>query len=242
MTTSDIDFNRAERRGFPETILCAWKTQDQLLEIFKKFADKDLTALGTRATPEQIDFLVQQHQAGELPPIHAHKASGVIVMDNSICNLGSLVDSLPHTKPSGAHVALVAAGSSDVSVVHEASSVLGYFGIPHVAYVDKGVASISRIMNLAEDLTDAVAVIVVAGMDGALPSVTAGLVSAPVIAVPTSVGYGSSFEGLAALLAMLNSCAEGVSVVNIDNGFGAAYQAAQIYRLASSFERPSSFE
>lgn len=242
MTTSDIDFNRTQRRGFPETILCAWKSEDQLLEIFKKFADKDLTALGTRATPEQITFLVQQHQAGVLPQIHTQEESGVIVMDNSTHNLSSLVDTLPATKPEGAHVALISAGSSDVSVVQEAASVLGYFGIPHVAYVDKGVASLSRIMNLTESLSDAVAIIVVAGMDGALPSVTAGLVSVPVIAVPTSVGYGSSFEGLAALLAMLNSCAEGISVVNIDNGFGAAYQAAQIYRLASSFECASSFE
>lgn len=231
MTISDLDFKRSERRGFPETVLCAWKSNEQLIQIFSAFAHQGKSALGTRATPEQIEQLMQQADQGLLPPVYADISCGVVAMDGIDRSCQAVVAPLRVAPLDIPHVALIAAGTSDYRVIREAAAVCTYFDVPYVAHMDKGVACIERILRTADCLKSAVAVIVAAGMDGALPSVCAGLVSVPIIAVPTSVGYGASFDGLAALLSMLNSCSEGVSVVNIDNGFGAAYQAAQIYRL-----------
>jgi NCAIR mutase (PurE)-related protein len=206
-----VDHHRPLRQGHPEVVFCAGKTVEQVVGICERLAAVNETFVGTRATAEQGAALEERfdllewNQLGRtvyLPP--------------------------PEPVPLTGKVLVVSAGTSDLPVAEEAAVVAGAFGHHVERLVDVGVAGIHRILTAGTRLAQADVVIVVAGMEGALPSVVGGLVSGPVIAVPTSVGYGASFGGLAALLAMLNSCAAGVTVVNIDNGFGAAMAASRI--------------
>ncbi len=208
-----VDVDRLRRRGFPEAALAEGKSPDDLAQILMALVEKNGVALATRAGPHHFEKVIQA-----LPDARFESIGRCIVIERT--PLPRLIGK----------VAVVSAGTTDRPVVEEARVALQLFGNPVEIIQDVGVAGIQRALA-ARDLVESCAVaIVVAGMDGALPSVIAGLVSTPVIAVPTSVGYGASFGGIAALLSMLNSCASGVTVVNIDNGFGAAYAASSINR------------
>lgn len=210
-----IDNNRTERTGFPEVIYCAGKTPKQVREIFGTMADKGENVLATRADNDVFDVL-----KADYPRAHFHDDARIISLKN-------------HEFPiSNDHaIAVITAGTSDLPVAEEAALTAEFYGNKVIRISDVGVAGIHRLLNRIELIRSARVLIVVAGMEGALPSVVGGLVDKPVIAVPTSVGYGASFGGLAALLGMLNSCASGISVVNIDNGFGAGYLASMMNRL-----------
>jgi pyridinium-3,5-biscarboxylic acid mononucleotide synthase len=211
-----VDHHRALRCGFPEVIFGAGKTPEQIAAIFARLAATRQNVLATRVSSEAAD-LVRSRFAGAV----YHELARVLCLRQT-----------PPAEPEGGYVAIVSAGSSDMPVAEEARLTVEMLDEPALTLYDLGVAGLHRLLARSGELRQANVVVVVAGMEGALPSVVGGLVKAPVIAVPTSVGYGASFQGLAALLAMLNSCAAGVSVVNIDNGFGAGYQAAMINRLA----------
>ncbi len=212
-----LDHHRSLRCGWPEVIFCASKTVEQTRVIFARLADRGHNVLATRATPEQYAAIAE-----DSPKAQWDQLSRTIALYQ---------DEQP--EPVG-HVAIVAAGTSDLSVAEEARVTAEIMGAAVTTHYDVGVAGIHRLLAQTETLTAANAVVAVAGMEGALASVVGGLVSAPVIAVPTSVGYGASFGGLAALLTMLNSCAAGVSVVNIDNGYTAGHIAAMINRQSVS--------
>lgn len=207
-----IDHNRALRQGYPEVIYCPGKTLDQIVAIAERIAERGDGFLATRADAE------------------VRAALGARFSSANLNDLGRTVWlASEHPAPRGTgDVLIVTAGTSDLPVAEEAAVSAVALGNSVKRLTDVGVAGIHRLLSRAEILHSARVVIVVAGMDGALPSVVAGLVRAPVIAVPTSVGYGASFGGVAALLAMLSSCAAGLTVVNIDNGFGAAVAASRI--------------
>jgi len=208
------DLDRQERIGFAEVIYCPGKTDEQLREVsVALFAAHD-NVMATRATPEQAAVFQ------ELGPDVQYNAPGRIVFQHK-----------NKTISGRGPIAVVSAGTTDIPVAEEAACTAEVMGNEVRRIFDVGVAGIHRILNRRGDLEEAEVVIVVAGMEGALPSVVGGLISRPIIAVPTSVGYGASFQGLTALLGMLNSCAPGVTVVNIDNGFGAAYAASRINRV-----------
>ncbi len=207
-----IDHNRALRQGYPEVIYCPGKTLDQVVAIAERIAERGDGFLATRAEPEVRAALGARFPAARL---------------NDLGRTAWLLPESPAPRGTG-DVLIVTAGTSDLPVAEEAAVTAAALGNTVKRLTDVGVAGIHRLLSRAEALHSARVVIVVAGMDGALPSVVAGLVRAPVIAVPTSVGYGASFGGLAALLAMLSSCAAGLTVVNIDNGFGAAVAASRI--------------
>ncbi|MGB8022376.1 MAG: nickel pincer cofactor biosynthesis protein LarB [Candidatus Nanopelagicales bacterium] len=208
---AELDFDRAERRGYPEAVYCESKSPAQLRLIAAAVRERAARTLFTRAGAEQAVAVL-----AELP--------------DASHDLESRLLWWPAEPPAatGGLVVVAAAGTSDLPVAREAQLVARFLGRRTELVPDVGVAGLHRILNRLELLRSAAVIVVVAGMDGALPSVVAGLVAAPVIAVPTSVGYGAAFEGLAALLTMLNSCAPGVAVVNIDNGYGAGHLAAQI--------------
>ena len=213
-----IDHHRALRSGFPEVVFGEGKTVDQTIAICERLAERGDGFLVTRTNDEQRAALTRQ-------------------FPSSLSNVLARTVRLPGTAgpvgPGRTQTALiVTAGTGDLPVAEEAAETLHALSITVTRLTDVGVAGIHRLLSQQESLRGAAVVIVVAGMDGALPSVVGGLVRVPVIAVPTSVGYGASFNGLAALLTMLNSCAAGVTVCNIDNGFGAAMAAARI--LAAS--------
>lgn len=208
-----LDISRAQRTGLPETIYCAGKEKEQLLKILQSFQQQNCSVLGTRCSPEQAGF-VKEHGL----PVVYDKLARIIKLTNS---------SRPSLK---GKIAVCTAGTSDLPVAEEAAQAAEFFGAEVNRHFDIGVAGIHRLFAKLEEIRQADVIIAVAGMEGALPGVLAGLVDAPVIAVPTSVGYGAFFQGLAPLLTMINSCAEGVSVVNIDNGFGAAVLACKILR------------
>ena len=209
-----LDHHRQLRRGGIETVFCAGKTAEQVRAIFERFISAAGNALGTRATPEQADYV-----RAALPEVQYDPVSRLLfVMRNSKSKIGC--------------VAVCTGGTSDLPVAEEAAKTAEFFGAEVKRFYDVGVAGIHRLFACIDEIRTANAVVAVAGMEGALGGVLAGLVSVPVVAVPTSVGYGASFEGIAPLLTMLNSCAEGMSVVNIDNGFGAGYLAARINSLA----------
>jgi hypothetical protein len=204
-----LDHDRARRKGFPEVVFCQGKTPRQAAEIFGRLAAVSPRVLATRASTDH------------------YRAAKRVVRDARYDDLARAiwVDREPgRARHPG--VAVVAAGTSDLPVAEEAARTLDVMGHAADRVYDVGVAGLHRLVRHAPALRRATVVIVVAGMEGALPSVVGGLVAAPVIAVPTSIGYGASLGGIAALLAMLNSCAPGVAVVNIDNGFGAGYIAA----------------
>ncbi|MGA8654593.1 MAG: nickel pincer cofactor biosynthesis protein LarB [Chthoniobacterales bacterium] len=208
-----VDIGRRARRGFPEAVFAEGKSGVELGEILNTLVTHDGVALATRASGDQ--FAVVQKRLGD---VRFETRARMIVLERR---------ALPRLP---GKAAIVSAGTTDTPVVEEARVTLELFGANAEVVQDVGVAGIHRTLAARERFETADAIIVVAGMDGALPSVIGGLVSKPVIAVPTSVGYGTSFGGITALLAMLNSCASGVTVVNIDNGFGAAYAAALILR------------
>ncbi|MDO5499028.1 MAG: nickel pincer cofactor biosynthesis protein LarB, partial [Propionibacteriaceae bacterium] len=207
------DFQRAERRGYPEAVFCQGKTVGQVRSIARAWgrAAGGQPALFTRCTPDQAAAVTE-----ELPG----------TAYDEIARLAAWPAAAP--EPTGGLVVVVAAGTSDLPVAREAAVTVERLGRRCELVVDVGVAGLHRVLDRMPLLRSAACVVVVAGMDGALPSVVAGLVGCPVVACPTSVGYGAAFGGLAPLLAMLNSCAPGVGVVNIDNGYGAGHLAAQI--------------
>jgi NCAIR mutase (PurE)-related protein len=208
-----VDHHRALRHGIPEVVFARGKTPEQVLAIAACLLENSQNVLITRADRECAQLVTSQLAGGEYLPL-----SGVIRFwrDHKLHGRGK--------------IAVVCAGTSDMPVAEEAQVTAELMGNQVEAINDVGVAGIHRLMQSRERITEAEVVVVCAGMEGALPSVVGGLVSCPVIAVPTSVGYGASFNGLAALLGMLNSCASNVSVVNIDNGFGAGYVAGLINR------------
>ena len=215
--TEDLDFarvdhHRALRQGHPEVVFCAGKTLDQLLSICDRLDAANGGFLGTRVTVEQAEELLRRFPGSRWDPIGR-----------------TVYRPAPDARiPTGEPVLVVTAGTSDLPVAAEAAVTAEAWGARVERLSDVGIAGLHRLLAASEQLARAGAIVVVAGMEGALPSVVGGLVDVPVIAVPTSVGYGASFGGLAALLGMLNSCAAGVTVVNIDNGFGAAVAAARI--------------
>ena len=210
-----IDHHRSLRQGHPEVVFCEGKTPDQVVAICERLEAADGTFLGTRASEAVANRLQDRFPSTAWNPL----ARTVHL---------PLVDGSPR-KGTGT-ILVVSAGTSDLPVAEEAAVVADAFGNTVERLVDVGVAGMHRLLAAGEQLQQARVLIVVAGMEGALPSVVGGMVAAPVIAVPTSIGYGASFGGLAALLAMLNSCAAGITVVNIDNGFGAAVAASRICR------------
>ena len=208
---ADLDLDRARRRGYPEAVYCPGKTPEQVGLIAATLRERGARTLFTRAGPEHAAAVL-----AELPDaLHADD-----------CGLLAWPPEPPD--PAGGHVVVVAAGTADHRVAREALLTAQHLGRTADLVMDVGVAGLHRLLRRLDALRAARVIVVVAGMDGALPAVVAGLVAAPVVAVPTSTGYGASFEGLAPLLTMLNSCAPGVAVVNIDNGYGAGHLAAQI--------------
>jgi NCAIR mutase (PurE)-related protein len=213
-----IDHHRALRQGYPEVILGQGKTLEQVVTIARHIAARGEGFLVTRASGEVLSGLEEAFPS---------------VVINPLGRCAHLAPNEPVPRGRGT-ILIVTAGTSDLPVAEEAAVTALALGNEVERLVDVGVAGIHRVLSGAETLTNASVVIVVAGMDGALPSVVGGLVATPVIAVPTSVGYGASFGGIAALLAALNSCASGVTVVNIDNGFGAAVAASRITHASIS--------
>ena len=208
-----VDHHRAMRCGFPEVIFCTGKTDGQVAGIAERIVASGSDLLATRATPAMYDAV-----AARCPGAEYDEAARTIVVQESWRDLGI------------GEVLVVSAGTSDIPVAEEAAVTARVLGNRVERLYDVGVAGIHRLLSHHEAIMNASVLVVAAGMEGALPSVVGGMVSRPVIAVPTSVGYGASFNGLAALLAMLNSCASGVTVVNIDGGFNAGYAAGLINR------------
>jgi NCAIR mutase (PurE)-related protein len=212
-----VDHHRSLRSGLPEVIYAAGKTPQQVVDIFSSLARDGVDVLATRAGSEAANAVLALH-----PTATYNSAARTIALRQS--------------KPSktAGHIAVVCAGTSDLPVAEEAAITAEVFGTRVTRLYDVGVAGLHRLLAVLDPLRSADVVIVCAGMEGALPSVVGGLVAVPVIAVPTSVGYGASFGGATALLGMLNSCSPNVTVVNVDNGFGAAYSAVLIARAASA--------
>ena len=213
---AQVDTHRGLRRGFPEVIFGAGKTPDQIVQIAAKLLAREQRVLVTRVSSEHARRLRRR-----FPRAVHHELARCVTIEKK-----------PLPKRPGT-IAVVCAGTSDLPVAEEAAITADIMGNRVERVTDVGVAGVHRLFDRLDTIQRANVVIVVAGMEGALPSVVAGLVSKPVIGVPTSVGYGTSFSGLAALLSMLNSCASGLTVVNIDNGFGAGYAASQINALAT---------
>jgi hypothetical protein len=211
-----VDHHRALRHGFPEVVFGQGKTPDQVVALAVRIAERGEGFLATRLAPEAREPLRSALPAIEL---------------NELGRTAYLAPAQAVERRRRGTVLIVTAGTSDLPVAEEAAVTARAYGNPVERLTDVGVAGIHRILSARDTLSTAAVVIVIAGMEGALPSVVGGLVSVPVIAVPTSVGYGASFGGLSALLGMLNSCASGVTVVNIDNGFGAAAAASRINLL-----------
>jgi len=214
MGYAKLDMHREVRSGFPEVIFCSGKADEHLLHIVGKLYEKNGEVFGTRASVYQYELVKEKFPAAEYDPL-----SGILKIDGKKREKKGLV-------------AVCTAGTADISVAEEAAQTAEYFGTHVERIYDVGVSGMHRLFSRLDTIQEANCVVAVAGMEGALASVMGGLVKRPVIAVPTSVGYGASFHGLSALLTMINSCANGIAVVNIDNGFGAGYLATQINRLA----------
>ncbi len=220
---ASIDHHRALRQGFPEVILAAGKTPEQVVAIAERIAQNGDAVLITRTDDSSRAALLER-----FPQIEVNKLGRTAYLE---CELSP--------QEGMGTVLIITAGTSDLPVAEEAAATSRALGDKVERLTDVGVAGIHRLLARGESLAEAAVIIVVAGMEGALPSVVGGLTRVPVIAVPTSVGYGASFGGIAALLGMLNSCASGVTVVNIDNGFGAAYAAARITHVTCSAQGPA---
>ena len=210
-----VDYAREERQGFPEVIYGEGKTQEQIEIIMGKLIEKHGKVLVTRVNGEKGNYLLKA-----FPKANYDSLSRIMVYGKS-------------EQQYAGEVMVLCAGTSDLFVAEEAAITAEWMGCTVKRIYDVGVAGIDRLLAYRNEITRASVLIVVAGMEGALPSVVGGLVDRPVIAVPTSIGYGVHLEGITPLLAMMSSCASGMSVVNIDNGFGAAYQAAMIMKLVS---------
>lgn len=209
-----LDMHRAVRSGFPEVIFCSGKADEHLLHIAKRLYEADGEVFGTRASEHQYELLKE-----EIPGIVYDPVSHILKAEKA-------------GKARRGLIAVCTAGTADIPVAEEAAQTAEYFGSCVSRIYDVGVSGIHRLLSRVDVIQQANCVVAVAGMEGALASVLGGLVDKPVIAVPTSIGYGASFHGLSALLTMINSCANGIAVVNIDNGYGAGYIATQINRLA----------
>ena len=209
-----LDHHRALRSGFGETVFCQGKPDEYLVEIYRKFVERDGEVLGTRAVKEQFELV-----KAAIPEVTYDPISRILKVERK-------------NKERTGCIAVCTGGTADIPVAEEAAQTAEYFGSNVDRIYDVGVAGIHRLLSNRERIGRASCIVAVAGMEGALGTVIAGMADCPVIAVPTSVGYGASFHGLSALLTMLNSCANGISVVNIDNGYGAGYIATQINRLA----------
>ena len=258
MGVARLDTQRKERSGFPEVIFCSGKPDDYLVAIYRKITELEGRAFGTRATPHQAALVQEAIPAAEYDPV-----SRILKVERSGGASGDLGASGMHGVSgntgasgscdtsnvsgatgvhgvsgvgiaSGGRVAVCTGGTADIPVAEEAAQTAEFFGARVDRFYDVGVSGIHRLFNNMDEIRKADCVIAVAGMEGALPTVIGGMVRNPVIAVPTSVGYGANMQGLTALLTMINSCANGVAVVNIDNGYGAGYMATQIGRLAAS--------
>ncbi|MEK8129605.1 nickel pincer cofactor biosynthesis protein LarB [Paenibacillus filicis] len=216
---AQLDVRRADRTGFPEIVYGEGKTAEQVAAIMERLVQHNGRALATRVSGDKAVTLLEQ-----LPGAVYHADARALVWNRQTDSPGD------NSTPAGGFIAVVCAGTSDVPVAEEAAITAEYLGSRVERIYDVGVAGIHRLFRRLPLIRQADAIVVAAGMEGALVSVIGGLVSVPIIAVPTSVGYGASFQGVAALLAMLNACAPGISVVNIDNGFGAGYNAALIVK------------
>ena len=216
MGYAKLDTHRKIRSGFAEVIFCSGKANEHLLNIFGRLYEQDGEVFGTRATQSQYELIRKQYPQTVFDPI-----SKIIKIEKK-------------NKVRKGKIAVCTAGTADIAVAEEAAQTAEYFGAKAERIYDVGVSGIHRLLANVDIIQEAHCVVAVAGMEGALASVIGGLVDKPVIAVPTSVGYGASPHGLSALLTMINSCANGIAVVNIDNGYGAGYLAAQINRLALS--------
>ena len=214
MGYAKLDLHRRIRSGFPEVIFCSGKPDEFLINIFQRMAEKEGQAFGTRATAEQYEMVRKV-----IPDIQYDPVSRILKLERTPAERKGLI-------------AVVTGGTADIPVAEEAAQTAEYFGSKVERIYDVGVSGIHRLLSQTQRIQEANCIVAVAGMEGALASVVGGLVSNPVIAVPTSVGYGANFGGLSALMTMINSCANGIAVVNIDNGYGAGYMATQINRLA----------
>ncbi len=238
MGFAKLDTQREKRTGFPEVVFCEGKPDEYLIEIYKKLYDQDKKVFGTRASLHQYEIIKKV-----LPEAQYDEVSRILKVVTK--------EELPHggesktgsdnvgdssNKQDAHYIVDCTGGTADIPVAEEAAQTAEYFGARVERVYDVGVSGIHRVLSKEDILQGADCVIAVAGMEGALASVIGGLVSNPVIAVPTSVGYGASFGGMSALLTMINSCANGITVVNIDNGYGAGYVATQINRLAKGKE------
>lgn len=218
-----VDHQRSQRTGFPEVVWGPGKTPDQIAKIMQALRKHSPVVMATRITPEVHEQVQQQ-----LPDLRYYDMARISALSS-----GAIEPRYPGV------ITLISAGTADLAVAEEAATTAELFGFRVRRLWDVGVAGIHRLLSNQHVVREADVLIVVAGMEGALPSVVAGLADCPVIAVPTSVGYGASFNGLAPLLTMLNSCAAGIGVVNIDNGFGAAVLAGQILRTAQKVQPPA---
>lgn len=210
-----LDIDRQNRRGNSEAVFCECKTTEQLIKIFTEFKNVGQNVLGTRATKEQAENIQKA-----LPEINYNEqARCLTLIQNEVEKIGE--------------IAICTGGTGDIPIAEEAAETAEFFGSNVKRYYDVGIAGIHRLLDKIDEIKKANVIVAVAGMEGALGGIIAGMVDVPVIAVPTSVGYGTSLGGVSALLTMLNSCSEGMTVVNIDNGFNAGYSANQINRLIS---------
>lgn len=215
-----LDSHREIRSGFPEVIFCSGKPDEYLVSIYERMVAADGRAFGTRASREQYELV-----KARIPEVTYDPVSRILKVE-------------PEKKePGKGLIAVCCGGTADIPVAEEAAQTAEYFGAKVNRLYDVGVSGVHRLLSNLDVIQGANCVVAVAGMEGALASVVGGLVSNPVIAVPTSVGYGASMKGISALLTMINSCANGIATVNIDNGYGAGYLATQINRLASSAPR-----
>lgn len=214
MGYAKLDMHRKVRSGFAEVIYCSGKADEHLMKIFERLYEQDQEVMGTRASQHQYDLIREKFPMAQYDPL-----SRIIKIEK------------PGKELKG-RIAVCSAGTADIPVAEEAAQTAEYFGTKVDRIYDIGVSGIHRMLSKLDEIQEANCIVAVAGMEGALASVLGGLVEKPVIAVPTSVGYGASFHGVSALLTMINSCANGIAVVNIDNGYGAGYMATQINRIA----------
>ncbi|MCH5150585.1 MAG: nickel pincer cofactor biosynthesis protein LarB [Spirochaetales bacterium] len=223
-----LDMERGERTGFKEVIFCQGKIDLHLLEICVALFEKNGEVFGTRATEMQSQ-MIKKIFAEKFPcaAVDYDEVSKILIIRK---------EPMQENHVGIGNIAVCTAGTADIPVGEEAARTAEYFGANVERFYDVGVAGLHRLLDRIDEIRKASAVVAVAGMEGALASVIGGLVKVPVICVPTSVGYGANLGGLSALLSMLNSCANGISVVNIDNGYGAGYIAAQINRLAEGIK------
>ena len=218
-----IDHHRALRKGMPEVVFCEGKTPEQAAEIFVRIAGREGRAMATRAGEAHAQAIL-----GRRPDARYHPQGRVVTAG----------EPMPCSEADCALIVVATGGTADLPVAEEAALTAEFSGCRTERVYDVGVAGVHRLLDQRELLAEAAVVVAVAGMDGALPGVVGGLVACPVIAVPTSIGYGTGFGGVAALMNMLNACAPGIAVVNIDNGFGAGYLASQIARAGQRVAAP----